>query len=112
MNNKTDQVIYKFCMANRPVPQGNYHYLKGSPMVALVLRLNSMFSSLNVTYVPDSDIANWMVESWLENNKDKADVALFETKQQLAKIDFDHIDLLESYISFSKDVQDLGVIFD
>ncbi len=45
------------------------------------------------------------------NNTDKIDFALYGTKQQLAKINFDNIDLLDSRTSFSKNVKNLGVVF-
>ncbi len=53
-----------------------------------------------------------MVAKWRKNKTDKIDVALFGTKQQLAKIDFDHIDLTDNCISFYKNVRDQSVVFD
>ena len=70
-----------------------------------------MNASISECYLCARDIVNWMVENWLQNNTDKIDIALYGTKQQLAKIDFDHIDLLDSCFSFSKNVRDLGVVF-
>ncbi len=52
-----------------------------------------------------------MVDNCFKNNIQKIDVALYGSKQQLAKINFNHIDLLDSRISFSKNVKDLGVVF-
>ncbi len=47
------------------------------------------------------DSVNWMAENWFKNKTDKIDVAFYGTKQQLAKINFDHIDLFDSCISLT-----------
>ena len=58
------------------------------------------------------DVLVWMIENWLKNNTDKIEIAVFGTRQQLAKIKLDEIELLDNRVNVNRKVKDLGVIFE
>ena len=58
------------------------------------------------------DIASWMVLNKLKNNGDKLEAMITGTKQQLSKIDFDSVFINDIEVKLSKQVRNLGVIFD
>ncbi len=51
-----------------------------------------------------------MIENWLKSNTDKIEIAVFGTRQQLAKIKLDGIELLDNRVKVNYKVKYIGII--
>ena len=59
-----------------------------------------------------ADVTSWMIQNFLQFNGDKTEILICGTRQQLAKITVDTIQLGDSTISVTQSARNLGVIFD
>ena len=53
-----------------------------------------------------------MIKNLLKNNTDKMELIVFGTYQQRAKFNFESLSLVDSQVSFSEKVKNLGIFLD